>query len=87
MTLPKENPFLQDDNVVWDAAEGEMSDVLPAFSEMSGTDTETVPVSDIPKSDNDAKDCVLLVEDNADTDGFAFTALSGYYCIGWQSRA
>ncbi len=81
VTLPKENPFLQDDNVVWDAAEGEMSDVLPAFSEVPGADTETVPVSDIPKSDNDAKDCVLLVEDNEDLLQILMDLLSPLYRV------
>lgn len=65
VTLPKENPFLRDDNVVWDAAEPETADGLSVCYETQEADEAVQPSGGVSEeSAGEARECVLLVEDN-----------------------
>lgn len=65
VTLPKENPFLRDDNVVWDAAEPETADGLSVCYETQEADEAVLPSGGVSEeSAGEARECVLLVEDN-----------------------
>ena len=67
VTLPKANPFLRDDNVVWDAAEPETADGLSVCCETQEADEAVLPSDGVSEElAGEARDCVLLVEDNED---------------------
>lgn len=70
VSLPKENPFLQDENAVWDETQPAMTEGLPADHPIEGMD-EGASAPDISAEEGtdggtagEDRDCILLVEDN-----------------------
>lgn len=64
VTLPKENPFLHDDGMVWDAAGPEAENVHSFYSQVQEDEQEPLPADAPEETASATRDCVLLVEDN-----------------------
>ena len=69
VSLPKENPFLQDENAVWDETQPAMTEGLPADHPIEGMDEEIAAPDGMAEGADggtagEDRDCILLVEDN-----------------------